>query len=86
MEQLEFKEFQANLENVFKQVTQTHQSISVTYHNDQTVVILDAKEYNSLMETLFLSQPSINDQRLRQGIEQHRQGQVKEIDVAAYLD
>ncbi len=86
MEHLNFNEFQANLETVFNRIIQTHQIVSVARDPDQTVILIDANEYNSLIETLFLSQPSINDQRLRQGIEQHRQGQVKEIDVTAYLD
>ena len=86
MEHLNFNELQANLETVFNRITQTHQIVSVARDSGQTVILIDANEYNSLIETLFLSQPSINDQRLRQGIEQHRQGQVKEIDVTAYLD
>lgn len=86
MEHLNFNEFQANLETIFNHITQTHQVVSVARNSDQAVVILEAKEYNSLMETLFLSQPDANDQRLRQGIEQHRQGQVREIDVTTYLD
>jgi antitoxin YefM len=86
MEQVKLQDYQSGLETLFNQVIQTQQAISVVRDVNQAVVILDAREYNSLMETLFLSQPAINDQRLRKGIEQHREGQVREIDVTAYLD
>jgi len=36
--------------------------------------------------SLYLLQNPANAERLRKGIEQHRQGQYKEIDVTAYLD
>jgi len=49
-------------------------------------VILDEREYSSLIETLYLLSNSANRVRLYQSISQHEQGQVREIDVKAYLD
>ncbi len=79
-------EMETNLTGVFNRVNQNHEVISVVRNESQSVVILDANEYNSLMETLYLLQNPANAERLRKGIEQHRQGQYKEIDVTAYLD
>ena len=49
-------------------------------------MILDERECSSLMETLYLLSNPANRERLYQGISQHEQGQVREIDVKAYLD
>jgi antitoxin YefM len=38
------------------------------------------------METLYLLSNPANADRLREGMQQHQQGLVKEIDVTAYLD
>ena len=63
-----------------------HEVISVYKEPEQGIVILDAKEYSSLVETLYLMSNPANRDRLHQGILQHQQGQVREIDVKAYLD
>jgi len=39
-----------------------------------------------MVETLYLLSNPANANRLREGIAQHRQGLIKEIDVKAYLD
>jgi antitoxin YefM len=57
-----------------------HEIISVYKEPEQGIVMLDAKEYSSLVETLHLLSNSTNSDRLRQGISQHQQGLTKEID------
>ncbi|HEW98661.1 MAG: type II toxin-antitoxin system Phd/YefM family antitoxin [Candidatus Parabeggiatoa sp. nov. 3] len=86
MEQISAHEIETNLTGVFNRVNQNHEVISVVRNESQSVVLLDANDYNGLMETLYLLQNPANAERLRKGIEQHRQGQYKEIDVTAYLD
>jgi antitoxin YefM len=86
MEQITVHELQNNLHPILDRITHHHEVISVARGPNHAVVLLDADEYNSLLETLYLSQSPLNAERLRQGIKQHRQGQVREIDVTAYLD
>jgi antitoxin YefM len=86
MEQITVNELQNNLHSIFDRITHQHEVISVVRSPNHSVVLLDADDYDSLLETLYLSQPPVNAERLRQGMEQHRQGQVREIDVTAYLD
>lgn len=84
--QVSFQECNAQFANIFERVLENHEVISVCKESEQAVVILDAKEYSSLMETLYLLSDATNAERLREGIAQHQQGEAKEINVTAYLD
>jgi len=86
MEEITVNELKKDLEGVFIRVSDDQQPVSVTVDQDRKVVVVDADEYNSIMETFFLLRSPANAERLREGIRQHRQGQVKTIDVEAYLD
>ncbi|MBT9096732.1 type II toxin-antitoxin system Phd/YefM family antitoxin [Methylovulum psychrotolerans] len=86
IQQISFQECISQFSKVFDRVLENHEVISICKESERTVVMLDAKEYSSLMETLYLLSNSTNANRLREGILQHQQGQVREIDVAAYLD
>lgn len=80
-----FQECSTHFSKIFERVAKNHEVISVQ-EAQQEVVIMDAHEYNSLIETLYLLSNPTNAQRLREGVEQHKQGLVREIDVTTYLD
>jgi antitoxin YefM len=84
--QVTFQECDARFSAIFERVAKNHEVISVRKESEQAVVIMDEQEYNSLVETLYLLSNPANAERLREGIAQHRQGKVREIDVEAYLD
>jgi antitoxin YefM len=86
MENITVEELKKELESVFIRVSDDQEPISVTVDQDRKVVVVDADEYKSIMETFFLLRSPANAERLREGLRQHRQGQVKTIDVEAYLD
>jgi antitoxin YefM len=86
IQQVSFQECNAHFSQVFQRVLENHEVISISNDPEKAVVMLDAKEYSSLIETLYLLSNPHNAQRLREGIFQHQQGLVKEIDVKAYLD
>jgi len=86
IQQISFQECNAHFSKVFERVLEKHEVISITKEFEQAVVMLDAKEYSSLIETLYLLNNPHNAKRLREGILQHQQGLVKEIDVKTYLD
>ena len=83
---ISFQECKTQFAKIFDRVLENREVISVYRDTDESIVILDAKEYSSLMETLYLLSNSANADRLREGILQHQLGKVKEIDVTAYLD
>jgi antitoxin YefM len=86
VQQVSFQECSTQFSKVFERVLKNHEVISVCDDSEQAIVMLDAKEYSGLMETLYLLSNPTNANRLREGIAQHQQGLVKEIDVTAYLD
>ncbi len=86
MEQISTHEMKTNLSLIFDRINHNHEVMIVKRNKTQSVILLDANDYNSLMETLYLLQNPANAERLRKGIEQHRQGQMREIDVKAYVD
>ena len=86
IQQISLQECSSEFPKVFDRVLKNHEVISVCNESEQEIVILDAKEYSSLLETLYLLSNPVNANRLREGISQHQQGRVREIDVTAYLD
>ena len=84
--QVTFQECNTQFAKVFERVLKNHEIIAVYKEPEQGIVILEAKEYSSLVETLYLLSNPANRDRLHEGISQHQQNLVKEIDVKAYLD
>lgn len=77
-QQVTFQECNTQFAQVFERVLKNHEVISVYKEPEQGIVMLDAKEYSSLVETLYLLSNPANRDRLHQGILQHQQGQVRE--------
>jgi antitoxin YefM len=71
-QQVTFQECNTQFAKIFERVLQNHEVISVYKEPEKSIVILDEREYSR--------------ERLYQSISQHEQGQVREIDVKAYLD
>jgi antitoxin YefM len=86
IQSVSFQECSNQFSKIFERVLKNHEVISVRKESEQEVVILGAKEYSSLIETLYLLSNPVNANRLREGISQHQQGRVREIDVKTYLD
>jgi antitoxin YefM len=86
IQQISFQECSNQFPEIFERVLKNHEVISVCKEPEQAIVILDAKEYSSLIETLYLLSDPVHANCLREGISQHQQGLIKEIDVKAYLD
>jgi len=86
MQRISLNTFQDNPRDILNTVLDTSEPVSVTVDRDREIVVLTADEYSSLMETLHLLRSPVNAERLQKGMEQHRKGQRKAIDVTAYLD
>jgi antitoxin YefM len=72
MQQITFDKFKENIVFIFDDVLNNQEPISVSLKEDREVVILDADDYRSIMETLYLLGNSANAERLYKGIEQHK--------------
>jgi antitoxin YefM len=86
MEHITINEFEKKLRNVFGRVADDQEPISVVMDEDREVILVDAAEYRSVMETFHLLRSPANAERLLQGIQQHKEGKTKRINVEAYLD
>lgn len=86
MQRISLNTFQDNPKGIFNTVLETSEPVSVAIEKGREIVVLAADEYSSLMETLHLLSSPANAERLRKGMEQHRKGERKAIDVTAYLD
>ena len=86
MEHITISEFEKRLRNVFVRVADDQEPISVIMDEGREVILVDGDEYRSIMETFHLLRSPANAERLRQGIQQHKEGKTKSIDVEAYLD
>lgn len=86
MQKISIENFQNNPALIFNSVIDNQEPVSVLFEKDREVVVLDIEDYISIIETLHLLSSSVNAERLREGIRQHRQGQRKVIDVKAYMD
>ncbi len=54
IQQVSFQECSNQFPEIFERVLKNHEIISVCKESEQEIVILDAKEYSSLIETLYL--------------------------------
>lgn len=86
MEHITIGEFKKKLRNVFVRVADDQEAISVVMDEGREVILVDGDEYRSVMETFYLLRSPANAEHLRQGIQQHKAGKTKRIDVEAYLD
>ncbi|GAI54800.1 unnamed protein product [marine sediment metagenome] len=86
MEHLTLDEFEKKLRNVFVRVADDREPVSVVMDEGREVILVDGDEYRSVMETFYLLRSPANAERLRKGIQQHKEGKTKSIDVEAYLD
>ena len=54
IQQVSFQECSSQFSKIFERVSKNHEVISVCKESEQEIIILDAKEYNGLIETLYL--------------------------------
>jgi antitoxin YefM len=86
VQSVSFQECSDQFPKIFDRVLNNHEIISVNKDSEHEIILLNAKEYSSLVETLYLLSNPNNANRLREGVSQHQNGLVREIDVTAYLD
>lgn len=86
MEHVTPSELRTHLKTILNRINDDHEPVVVIRDKGRSVVTLDADDYASIMETVYLTRNPVNAERLREGMRQHQTGQWKEIDVTAYLD
>ena len=74
MKNLKLSEFSENVEFYFDKVSNSSQTITVETDEDNEIVIMSLKEYNSLMATNYELSSRANELRLDSAIENMKSG------------
>ncbi|MDO1581538.1 type II toxin-antitoxin system Phd/YefM family antitoxin [Rhizobium oryzicola] len=83
MAHVRFTEFRQNLASHFDSTIESRAPLLVTRQGKEAVVVIAEGEYESMQETLHLLSNPANAERLRQSLDQLREGKTVETDPTA---
>lgn len=86
MEKITYSYARQNLSSVLDTVINDAEAIFIERKNGKKIALIDADEYNSMVETLHLFNSPVNAKRLEQGIQEAKNGLGEEIDLQNIMD
>ena len=83
MKAVTISSLRTNMKTYFDEVSVTEDILIIPRNNneDDAVVVISIKEYNSLTETAHLMSTEANRKRLERSIEQLKQGKMKSFSI-----
>jgi antitoxin YefM len=81
MKTLTYTAARENLAKTMQQVCDDHAAVVITRRRDQAVVMMSLEDYESLEETAYLLRSPRNAQRLREAVDQLRDGRGTEREL-----
>ncbi len=86
MEKITYTHARQNLSAILDSVTDDAEVIYIKRKNGKEVAIVEAKEYESLLETAYIFSTTANTKAFLEGVGQAEKKQGKEIDLQSYVD
>ncbi len=86
MRSIAYNHVKKDLENLMDQLTDTHEPVIVERDKKRPVVMVDAEDFESLMETAYLLRSPANAKRLMRGLEEFKAGKGIPLDENAIMD
>jgi antitoxin YefM len=72
-----YSDLRQNLKTYMDRVILDSDPLIITRKNNENVVLLSVKEYNSLIETNYLLSNQANAEHLKRSIAQHKSGRIR---------
>ena len=86
MRNITYSNARQNLSKVLDEVIDKHEPICIERRSGNKIVLIDADDYDSLMETAYLLKSPANVKRLLKALQEYQEQQGVEIDPQTYLD
>ncbi len=81
MDAITYTDARKRMAETMDRVCETHAPVIITRRNAKAVVMMSLDDYNAIEETAYLLRSPENAKRLRESLEQARQGKVVEKDL-----
>ncbi len=86
MEKITYSHARQNLSAILDNIIEDADVFYIKRQNGDQIAMLDAKEYESLLETAYIFSTKANTDAFLRGLKQAELKQGKEIDLQSYLD
>jgi len=75
-----------NLEILINEITDIHEPVRIEGERDKPIIMVDAEDFESLMETAYLFRSPANAKHLMRGLDEFEAGKGIPLDAQSIMD